>query len=36
MPMMVGEENYQLFRQIKQRWRPHGIFNPGKIVDAPP
>jgi FAD/FMN-containing dehydrogenase/Fe-S oxidoreductase len=34
--LMVGEKNYQLFRKIKQRWDPAGIFNPGKIVDTPP
>ena len=33
---MIGEENYQLVRQIKQIWDPQGIFNPGKIVDTPP
>ncbi len=36
IPMMVGEENYELFRRIKKTWDPNGIFNPGKIVDAPP
>ncbi len=36
IPMMVGEENYQLLREVKQTWDPQGIFNPGKIVDAPP
>ena len=33
---MIGEENYQLIRQVKQIWDPQGIFNPGKIVDTPP
>lgn len=33
---MVGEQNYELLRQIKAIWDPQGIFNPGKIVDAPP
>lgn len=33
---MVGDDNYELLRQIKQAWDPNGIFNPGKIVDAPP
>ena len=33
---MIGEENYQLVRQVKQIWDPQGIFNPGKIVDTPP
>lgn len=36
IPMMLGQENYELFRSIKKNWDPHGIFNPGKIVDAPP
>lgn len=36
IPMMVGEDNYQLFRRIKYTWDPHNIFNPGKIVDAAP
>jgi FAD/FMN-containing dehydrogenase/Fe-S oxidoreductase len=36
IPLMVGEKNYQLFRQIKSLWDPKGIFNPGKIVDTPP
>lgn len=33
---MIGSENYQLLRQIKQLWDPNNIFNPGKIIDAPP
>lgn len=36
IPLMVGEHNYQLLKQMKQIWDPNGIFNPGKIVDAPP
>lgn len=36
IPLMVGEENYQLFCNIKHTWDPNGIFNPGKIVDASP
>lgn len=36
IPLIVGEENYQLFRKIKKVWDPNTIFNPGKIVDAPP
>lgn len=35
IPLMVGPENYELFRRIKQTWDPDNIFNPGKIVDAP-
>lgn len=33
---MVGDECYDLFRRIKRAFDPQGIFNPGKIVDAPP
>ena len=33
---MIGEENYALCRSFKRNWDPHGIFNPGKIVDTPP
>jgi len=35
IPLMVGDHNYSLFKQIKQTWDPQGIFNPGKIVDTP-
>ena len=36
IPMMVGEENYELFKRIKATWDPQHIFNPNKIVDVPP
>ena len=36
IPLMIGEENYQLLRRIKSYFDPEGIFNPGKIVDAYP
>jgi FAD/FMN-containing dehydrogenase/Fe-S oxidoreductase len=36
IPLMVGEDNYQLFRRIKYTWDPDNIFNPGKIVDTAP
>ncbi len=36
IPKMVGEHNYQLFKEIKKVWDPHNIFNPGKIVDTAP
>ncbi len=36
IPLMVGEENYQMFRRIKYTWDPDNIFNPGKIVDTAP
>ncbi len=36
IPLMIGEKNYQLLKEVKKAWDPKGIFNPGKIVDAPP
>ena len=36
IPFMLGEQNYQLVRQVKKAWDPQNIFNPGKIVDTPP
>ena len=33
---MFGPELYEAFRTIKRTFDPHGLFNPGKIVDAPP
>ncbi|MEM7574520.1 MAG: FAD-linked oxidase C-terminal domain-containing protein [Bacteroidota bacterium] len=36
IPLLVGEEVYELFRQVKQAWDPENIFNPGKIVNAAP
>jgi FAD/FMN-containing dehydrogenase/Fe-S oxidoreductase len=36
MRQMFGDTIYQAFRELKQTFDPHGIFNPGKIVDGPP
>ena len=36
MKQMFGEELYEAFRELKRTADPLGIFNPGKIVDAPP
>ena len=36
MEKMFGPVLYGAFRTIKQTFDPKGIFNPGKIVDAPP
>jgi FAD/FMN-containing dehydrogenase/Fe-S oxidoreductase len=35
IPIIVGIENYKLFKSIKEIWDPYHIFNPGKIVDTP-
>ena len=35
IPLMIGERNYSLVKQIKQAFDPEGIMNPKKIVDTP-
>jgi FAD/FMN-containing dehydrogenase/Fe-S oxidoreductase len=34
IPLMIGDRNYQLLKQIKKTWDPENIFNPGKITDT--
>jgi len=36
IPMMIGEENYQILKRIKTAFDAESIFNPEKIVDAFP
>lgn len=36
IPIMYGEEIYELFVHLKNIFDPKGILNPGKIVGAPP
>ncbi|WP_242158347.1 FAD-binding and (Fe-S)-binding domain-containing protein [Aestuariivivens sediminis] len=36
IPMMIGDANYQLLKDIKKAFDKDNIFNPGKIVDALP
>lgn len=36
IPLMIGEENYQLLKRIKSAFDVDNIFNPGKIIDAFP
>ena len=36
MSRMFGPVLYEAFREIKRTFDPDGLFNPGKIVDAPP
>jgi FAD/FMN-containing dehydrogenase/Fe-S oxidoreductase len=33
---MVGDECYAMMRRVKEAFDPHGVFNPGKIIDTPP
>ena len=35
IPLMLGEHNYNLLKQVKECWDPDGILNPGKITDTP-
>lgn len=35
IPLMIGEGNYRLIREIKALWDPEGIFNTGKITGTP-
>ena len=35
IPLMVGEKNFELIKEIKKTWDPINIFNPGKIVNTP-
>lgn len=36
IPIILGEHNFELIKQVKQCWDPDNIFNPGKIVNTPP
>ncbi|MBT3480145.1 MAG: FAD-binding protein [Opitutales bacterium] len=33
---MIGELNYSVLQEVKSAWDSNNIFNPGKIIDAPP
>ena len=35
IPLMIGEKNYALLKEIKKTWDPGNIFNPGKITGTP-
>jgi FAD/FMN-containing dehydrogenase/Fe-S oxidoreductase len=35
IPLILGEANYELLKNIKVAWDPENILNPGKIVDTP-
>jgi FAD/FMN-containing dehydrogenase/Fe-S oxidoreductase len=33
---MVGDDCYAMMRRVKDTFDPHGVLNPGKIIDTPP
>jgi len=36
IPIIIGEHNFNLLKQVKYAWDPENIFNPGKIINTPP
>ena len=34
IPLMIGDQNYELLRRIKKVFDPNNVFNQGKITDA--
>ena len=36
IPVIIGEHNYNLLKQVKGCWDPEGLLNPGKITGTPP
>ncbi len=36
IPLIIGEHNYNLLKEVKKIWDPQNILNPGKIIDTPP
>ena len=36
IPIVIGEANYRLLKEIKHTWDPDNVFNAGKIIDTPP
>lgn len=35
IPIILGEDNYKLLKEVKRTWDPESILNPGKITDTP-
>ena len=35
IPIILGNRNYELLKEVKKSWDPLNILNPGKIVDTP-
>ena len=35
IPLIIGEHNFGLLKELKKCWDPENILNPGKIIDTP-
>jgi FAD/FMN-containing dehydrogenase/Fe-S oxidoreductase len=35
IPVVLGEHNYNILKEIKHAWDPDNLLNPGKIVNTP-
>lgn len=35
IPLMLGDHNYTLLKELKNKWDSRNILNPGKIIDTP-
>jgi FAD/FMN-containing dehydrogenase/Fe-S oxidoreductase len=35
IPIILGEHNYNLLKEVKKSWDPLNLMNPGKITDTP-
>jgi Fe-S oxidoreductase len=35
LPIMIGQHNYELVKEVKKIWDPENVFNAQKIVDTP-
>ena len=36
IPLMVGDECYDMMKEVKAAFDPQNVFNPGKIINTPP
>jgi FAD/FMN-containing dehydrogenase/Fe-S oxidoreductase len=36
IPLILGEHNFKLLKQVKDCWDPNHLLNPGKITGTPP
>lgn len=36
IPIIIGQKNFKIVKQIKKTWDPANVFNRNKVVDTPP